>query len=193
MVSSRDVYTQAIFAMRGKCENMYGKKRAEIYKNAELYNMMMALGIENDIEGLRYSKIIIATDADNDGFHIRNLLLTFFLSYFEELATSGRMYILETPLFRVRNKKETAYCYSERERDAEVKRLGNSSEVTRFKGLGEISPKEFGQFIGDDIRLLPVTVQTLKNIPGILEFYMGKNTPDRKDYIMKNLLAEVDV
>lgn len=193
MVSSRDVYSQAIFAMRGKCENMYGKKRAEIYKNAELYNMMMALGIENDIEGLRYSKIIIATDADNDGFHIRNLLLTFFLSYFEELATSGRIYILETPLFRVRTKKETTYCYSEKERDTEIKRLGSGSEVTRFKGLGEISPNEFGQFIGNDIKLLPVTVLALKNIPGILEFYMGKNTPERREFIMKNLLAEVDV
>lgn len=193
MVSSRDVYNQAIFALRGKPENMYGKKRAEIYKNAELYNMMMALGIENDIEGLRYAKIIIATDADNDGFHIRNLLLTFFLSYFEELATSGRVYILETPLFRVRNKKETAYCYTEKERDIEIKRLGSTNEVTRFKGLGEINPNEFGQFIGEDIRLLPVTVLTLKTIPGILEFYMGKNTPDRREYIMKNLLAEVDV
>jgi len=193
MVSSRDVYTQAIFAMRGKCENMYGKKRVDIYKNAELYNMMMALGIENDLEGLRYSKIIIATDADNDGFHIRNLLLTFFLSYFEELVTSGRVYILETPLFRVRNKKETFYCYNEKERDAAMKKLGASSEVTRFKGLGEISPSEFGQFIGEDIRLLPVTVQSLKAVPGILEFYMGKNTPERREFIMKNLLAEVDV
>jgi topoisomerase IV subunit B len=192
MVSSRDVYTQAIFSLRGKCENMYGKKRAEIYKNAELYNVMMALGIENDIEGLRYSKIVIATDADNDGFHIRNLLLTFFLSFFEELVATGRVYILETPLFRVRNKKETAYCYSEKERDAEIKRLGASCEVTRFKGLGEINPNEFGQFIGEDIRLLPVSMQGLKNIPSILEFYMGKNTPERREFIMKNLLPEVD-
>lgn len=192
MVSSRDVYTQAIFGMRGKPENMYGKKRADIYKNAELYNMMMALGIENDIEGLRYAKIIIATDADNDGFHIRNLLLTFFLSYFEELVTSGRVFILETPLFRVRTKKETVYCYTEKERDLAIKKLGPSSEVTRFKGLGEISPHEFGQFIGKDIRLLPVTVQAIKNIPDTLEFYMGKNTPERREYIMKNLLAEVD-
>lgn len=192
MVSSRDVYTQAIFGMRGKPENMYGKKRADIYKNAELYNMMMALGIENDIEGLRYAKIIIATDADNDGFHIRNLLLTFFLSYFEELVTSGRVFILETPLFRVRTKKETVYCYTEKERDIAIKKLGSSSEVTRFKGLGEISPHEFGQFIGKDIRLLPVTVQAIKNIPDTLEFYMGKNTPERREYIMKNLLAEVD-
>ena len=192
MVSSRDVLTQAIFSLRGKPENMYGKKRAQIYKNAELYNMMMALGIENDIEGLRYSKIVIATDADNDGFHIRNLLLTFFLSYFEELVTSGRVHILETPLFRVRTKKETNYCYSEKERDEAVSRLGASSEITRFKGLGEISPKEFGQFIGQDIKLLPVTVQTLKKVPSILEFYMGKNTPERRKFIMKNLLAEID-
>ena len=192
MVSSRDVLTQAIFSLRGKPENMYGKKRAQIYKNAELYNMMMALGIENDIEGLRYSKIVIATDADNDGFHIRNLLLTFFLSYFEELVTSGRVHILETPLFRVRTKKETSYCYSEKERDEAVSRLGASSEITRFKGLGEISPKEFGQFIGQDIKLLPVTVQTLKKVPSILEFYMGKNTPERRKFIMKNLLAEID-
>ncbi len=193
MVSSRDVYTQAIFAMRGKCENMFGKKRADIYRNAELYNMMMALGIENDVSELRYSRIIIATDADNDGFHIRNLLLTFFLSYFEELVTTGRVFILETPLFRVRNKKETIYCYNEKERDAATSKLGSSSEVTRFKGLGEISPNEFGQFIGDDIRLLPVAIQSLKNIPDTLEFYMGKNTPERRDFIMKNLLAEVDV
>ncbi|HNY22793.1 MAG TPA: toprim domain-containing protein, partial [Treponemataceae bacterium] len=173
-------------------ENMYGRKRADIYKNAELYNVMMALGIENDISGLRYSKIIIATDADNDGFHIRNLLLTFFLSFFEELVTSGRVYILETPLFRVRNKKETTYCYTEKERDLQMKRLGAACEVTRFKGLGEINPSEFGQFIGKDIHLLPVTVQSLKIIPGVLEFYMGKNTPERREFIMNNLLPEVD-
>jgi len=171
---------------------MHGKKRAAIYKNAELYNMMMALGIENSLESLRYNKIIIATDADNDGFHIRNLLLTFFLTYFEELVLSGRIFILETPLFRVRTKKETCYCYSEKERDVEMKRLGTAAEVTRFKGLGEISPSEFGQFIGKDIRLLPVSIQTVKKIPGVLEFYMGKNTPERKAFIMKNLLAEVD-
>lgn len=191
MVSSRDVMTQAIFSLRGKPENMYGKKRTAIYKNEELYNMMMALGIENDVTGLRYGKIVIATDADFDGFHIRNLLLTFFLSYFEELVTAGRVFILETPLFRVRNKKETRYCYNEKERDADVKDLGPSSEVTRFKGLGEISPKEFGQFIGPDIRLVPVDVNALKVVPQVLEFYMGKNTPDRRDYIMKNLVADI--
>lgn len=192
MVACRDVFTQAIFSLRGKPANMYGKKRSEIYKNAELYNLMMALGIENDIDGLRYAKIIIATDADNDGYHIRNLMLTFFLLYFEELISAGRVYILETPLFRVRTKKETCYCYSEKARDTEVKRLGSAAEITRFKGLGEINPAEFGQFIGKDIRLLPVSVQTLKKIPGILEFYMGKNTPTRRDFIMKNLLEEID-
>jgi topoisomerase-4 subunit B len=188
MVSSRDVMTQAIFSLRGKIENVYAKKRAAIYKNEELYNMMMALGIENDLEGLRYARIVIATDADFDGFHIRNLLLTFFLSYFEELITTGRVFILETPLFRVRNKKETRYCYNERERDESVRALGDSCEVTRFKGLGEISPKEFGQFIGGDMRLVPVSVSTLKGVPQVLTFYMGKNTPERRDYIMKNLI-----
>ncbi|MCL2832965.1 MAG: toprim domain-containing protein [Treponema sp.] len=188
MVSSRNVMTQALFSLRGKVENMYGKKRASIYKNEELYNMMMALGIENDITGLRYARIVIATDADFDGFHIRNLLLTFFLSYFEELVTAGRIHILETPLFRVRTKKETRYCYTEKERDLAVTDLGTQSEVTRFKGLGEISPKEFGQFIGEDIRLVPVTVSALKAVPQVLNFYMGKNTPERRDYIMKNLI-----
>ncbi|MDR2110355.1 MAG: type IIA DNA topoisomerase subunit B [Spirochaetaceae bacterium] len=190
MVSSRDVMTQAIFSLRGKIENMYGKKQAAIYKNEELYNMMMALGIENDITGLRYARIVIATDADFDGFHIRNLLLTFFLSYFEELVTGGRVYILETPLFRVRTKKETRYCYNEKERDEAVAALGNQSEVTRFKGLGEINPKEFGQFIGGDMRLVPVSVNTLKAVPQVLTFYMGKNTPERRDYIMKNLIGD---
>jgi topoisomerase-4 subunit B len=190
MVSSRDVMTQAIFALRGKVENMFGKKRTAIYKNEELYNMMMALGIENDVEGLRYARIVIATDADFDGFHIRNLLLTFFLSYFEELVTAGHIFILETPLFRVRTKKETRYCYNEKERDEDVAALGSASEVTRFKGLGEINPKEFGQFIGDDMRLVPVSVNTLKVVPQVLNFYMGKNTPERRDYIMKNLMSD---
>ena len=190
LVSSRDVMSQAIFAMRGKPENMYGKKRTAIYKNEELYNMMMALGIENDVAGLRYAKIVIATDADFDGFHIRNLLMTFFLSYFEELVTGGRVFILETPLFRVRTKKETRYCYSEKERDQAIAELGSGTETTRFKGLGEISPKEFGQFIGPDIRLVPVSINTLKAVPQVLEFYMGKNTPDRREYIMKNLVPD---
>jgi topoisomerase-4 subunit B len=193
MVGCRNVMTQAIFSLRGKPENMFGKKRAEIYKNAELYNLMMALGIENDTVGLRYGKIIIATDADNDGFHIRNLMLTFFLGYFEELVTSGRVFILETPLFRVRNKKETRYCYSELERDKAQKSLGSASEMTRFKGLGEISPAEFGQFIGKDMRIVPIEVNALKEVPGLLEFYMGKNTPERREFIVNNLLEEIDV
>ncbi len=187
MVSSRDVMTQAIFSLRGKVENMHAHKRTAIYKNEELYNLMMALGIENDVEGLRYARIVLATDADYDGFHIRNLLLTFFLTFFEELVTQGRLYILETPIFRVRTKKETRYCYSARERDEAVAALGAGSEVTRFKGLGEISPNEFGQFIGDGIRLVSVDVQSLKSVPEVLGFYMGKNTPERRDFIMKNL------
>ncbi|MDA8424761.1 MAG: toprim domain-containing protein [Treponema sp.] len=191
MVSSRNVYTQAIFSLRGKPENMHARKRTAIYKNEELYNMMMALGIENDIEGLRYGRIVVATDADYDGFHIRNLLLTFFLTFFEELIVQGRVYILETPLFRVRTKKETRYSYSAKERDEAVKALGQGSEVTRFKGLGEISPNEFGQFIGEDIRLVRVDIQTLKAVPEVLEFYMGKNTPQRREYIMKNLVADL--
>ena len=191
MVSARDVYTQAIFSLRGKPENMYGEKRVRIYKNAELYNMMMALGIENDIEGLRYGRIVLATDADYDGFHIRLLLLTFFLTYFEELVTQGRVFILETPIFRVRNKKETRYCYSAKERDEATAALGSTAETTRFKGLGEISPKEFGQFIGEDMRLVPVDVGSLKAVPEVLSFYMGKNTPARRDFIMKNLVEDL--
>jgi len=191
MVSSRDVYTQAIFSLRGKVENMCGRGRTAIYKNEELYNLMTALGIENDIEGLRYGRIVIATDADYDGFHIRNLLMTFFLTFFEELVTQERIYILETPLFRVRTKKETRYCYSAKERDEAAKSLGSSSEITRFKGLGEISPSEFGQFIGPDMRLVRVDVQALKAVPEILRFYMGKNTPERREYIMQNLVSDL--
>ena len=153
--------------------------------------MMMAIGIENSMDSLRYGRIVIATDADYDGFHIRNLLLTFFLSFFEELVTQGRIFILETPIFRVRSKTATTYCYSAKERDEAQKKLGASSEVTRFKGLGEISPNEFGQFIGPDIRLVRVDVQTLKAVPAVLEFYQGKNTPERRDYIMKNLVNDL--
>jgi topoisomerase-4 subunit B len=188
MVSCRDVYTQAIFSLRGKPENVWGRTKAAIYKNEELYSLMMALGIEDEMENLRYGKIVIATDADFDGFHIRNLLMTFFLNYFEELVVAQRVYILETPLFRVRNKKETRYCYNARERDEAVKAIGVSAEVTRFKGLGEISPGEFGQFIGANIRLLDVNVRSIKQIPSTLEFYMGKNTPERRAYIMGNLV-----
>ena len=187
MVSCRDVYKQAIFSLRGKPQNVFARKRADLYRNEELYNMMMALGIENDVHELRYDRIVIATDADYDGFHIRNLLLTFFLNYFEELVVAGRLYILETPLFRVRNKRETRYCYNIKERDQAMRDLA-SPEVTRFKGLGEISPSEFGQFIGPDIRLVPVNLKTIKSIQSTLEFYMGKNTPERRGFIMENLI-----
>ncbi|HMD69564.1 MAG TPA: DNA topoisomerase IV subunit B [Chitinivibrionales bacterium] len=187
IVSARDVQTQAIFTLKGKPENVFSRNRAAIYQNEELYNLMMALGIEESIETLRYNRIVIATDADVDGFHIRYLLMTFFLTYFEDLVVSNHLYILETPLFRVRNSKETRYCYSEKERDAAVKDLKNA-EVTRFKGLGEISPSEFGQFIGENMRLVEVNVKSIKNVPETLEFYMGKNTPERKEFIMENLV-----
>jgi topoisomerase-4 subunit B len=186
IISARDVMTQAIFTLRGKPQNIYGRNRTAIYQNEELYNLMMALGIEEENENLRYNRIVLATDADVDGFHIRNLLLTYFLAYFEEIVGAGHVYILETPLFRVRNKKETRYCYSEKERDSATKDL-RDPEVTRFKGLGEISPNEFGQFIGPKIRLVEVNIQSVKNIPETLEFYMGKNTPERREYIMENL------
>ncbi len=187
MVTCRDVYTQAIYALRGKPENLHGKKRTEIYRNEELFNLMMALGIETDVENLRYGKIIIATDADTDGFHIRNLLMSFFLNFFEEIVVAGKVFILETPLFRVRNKKMTKYAYNSRERDAAVSAIAGA-EVTRFKGLGEISPSEFGQFIGSDIRLIDVNIQTIKTISETLDFYMGKNTPTRRQFIMENLI-----
>ena len=190
MVHSRNVYTQAIFSLKGKPLNCFGLKRDALYKNTELYNIMRALGIEDGLDGLRYNKVVIATDADVDGMHIRNLLLTYFLHYFEELVTHGHVYIFETPLFRVRNKKETRYCYSEAERDEAIESL-RGPEVTRFKGLGEISPKEFKQFIGKDIRLVPVTVHNLSEINQTLSFYMGKNTPERRDFIVDNLISDL--
>lgn len=188
MVSCRDVLTQAIFSLRGKPLNVYGSKKDIIYKNEELFNLMKALGIENDIEGLRYNKIIIATDSDVDGLHIRNLMLTYFLVFFEPVVIAGHLYILETPLFRVRNKKETKYCYNDEEKEEALNLLGKNTEITRFKGLGEISPKEFGQFIGKDIRLLNVEINHMSEVKKSLSFFMGKNTPERKSYIMKNLV-----
>ncbi len=187
IVSSRDPETQAIFTLKGKPQNLFGKGRAAIYKNEELYNMMMALGIEEDVENLRYNRVVIATDADVDGFHIRNLLMTFFLTFFEGLVMRGHVYILETPLFRVRDKKQTLYCYSEKERNRALKKL-KGGETTRFKGLGEISPKEFGQFIQGDMRLVKVSVRTMSTVPATLSFFMGKNTPERRDFIMENLV-----
>ena len=201
MTHARDVTYQAIFSLRGKPANMYGMKRSAIFDVEELKNLTFSLGIQKDIEGLRYQKIIIATDADNDGYHIRNLVMTYLLLYFEELVLTGHVYILETPLFRVRNKTKTVYCYSEESRDKEIKKLGASAEVTRFKGLGEINPSEFGQFIfprkegeSEDkgMHLTPVTIQQLKNVPEVLKFYMGKNTPERRDFIIHNLAAEID-
>jgi topoisomerase-4 subunit B len=190
MVQSRDVETQAIFSLRGKPLNCHGLQRDAIYKNEELYNLMRALGIEDGIEGLRYAKVVLATDADVDGMHIRNLLLTYFLRYFEELVIKGHVYILETPLFRVRNKKETRYCYSEAERDRATAEL-RGNEVTRFKGLGEISPHEFGQFIGKSMQLAPVVVGGIGEIARSLEFFMGKNTPERRAFLVDHLSADV--
>jgi len=183
------VETQAIFTIKGKPLNCYGLGKETVYKNEELYNIMSALGIENGLDGLRYNQVIIATDADVDGMHIRNLLLTYFLRFFEELVTRGHVHILETPLFRVRNQRETRYCYSASERDQALAEL-SKPEVTRFKGLGEISPKEFGQFIGDDMRLLSVDIDSIASVPKALEFFMGKNTPERKEFIVNNLVIE---
>ena len=184
----RDVNSQAIFALRGKPMNCYGEKFDKIYSNEELTFLMQALGIEDDIENLRYDKVVIATDADVDGLHIRNLLITYFLCFFEQLVLSGHLYVLETPLFRVQKPKEKpVYCYSDAERDAAAAKLGKKAEITRFKGLGEISPKEFGQFIGEDIKLQPVTLENMRNVPELLGFFMGNNTPKRREYIMNNL------
>jgi topoisomerase-4 subunit B len=192
IVSCRDVHNQAIFVLKGKPMNVAELKRDALYKNDELYNLMRALNIEESVDGLRYQKVIMATDADVDGLHIRNLLITFFLRFFEPLVTGGYVWILETPLFRVRTKKVTTYCYSEAERDAAMKELGRGCEVTRFKGLGEISPHEFKNFIGKDMRLTPVDVTEQHHIPDIIEFYMGRNTPERREYIMGNLVVETE-
>jgi topoisomerase-4 subunit B len=193
IVAARDPLCQAVFSLRGKPLNVHGMKLDQLYKNEEMYNLMSALNIEDDIEQLRYHKVILATDADVDGMHIRNLLITFFLTYFEGLVLNGHLHILETPLFKVRDRQQTLYCYSEEERDLALKKLKKGVEITRFKGLGEISPHEFKQFIGKDIRLLPVTVNSFSEIKPTLEFYMGKNTPDRKQFIMKNLISEEEL
>lgn len=190
IVMTRDPFTQAVFSLRGKPLNVHGMKLELLYKNEEMYNLMSALNIEDDIANLRYNKVILATDADVDGMHIRNLLITFFLTYFEGLVLNGHLHILETPLFKVRNKERTIYCYSEEEKIEAEKELKRGIEITRFKGLGEISPNEFKQFIAKDIRLLPVMVQNLSDIKPTLEFYMGKNTPARKNFIMQNLVSE---
>ncbi len=190
MVSCRDVNTQAIFTLKGKPLNVCDLTREAIYKNTELYNLMRSLNIEDNIENLRYNKVVLATDADVDGLHIRNIIITFFLRFFPALVDRNHLFILETPLFRVRNKKETIYCYSEQEREKAIKKLKSGIEITRFKGLGEISPNEFKDFIGPAMKLTPVDTGDDHSIPEILNFYMGKNTKERRHYIMDNLVIE---
>lgn len=193
ITKSRDVETQAVFSLRGKPLNCFGLTKKVVYENEEFNLLQHALNIEDGLEGLRYNKVIIATDADVDGMHIRLLLLTFFLQFFPELVKSGHVFILETPLFRVRNKKETIYCYSEEEKREAVDKLGSKPEITRFKGLGEISPDEFGEFIGENIRLQPVILGKDSHLGKILEFYMGKNSPTRQEFIIDNLRIEMDI
>ncbi len=195
IVTARDPMTQAVFSLKGKPMNVFGQRLDVLYKNEELYSLMQALNIEESISDLRYDRVIIATDADVDGLHIRNLLLTFFLHYFEQLLKSERVFILETPIFRVRNKQQTLYCYSDKDMTSAIKTLqakskaDRSIETTRFKGLGEISPAEFKQFIGQDMRIKQVRLDSLSEVSRVLRFYMGKNTPERKQYIMEHLIV----
>lgn len=193
ITKSRDVNTQAVFSLKGKPLNSYGLSKKIVYENEEFNLLQAALNIEESLEDLRYNNVVIATDADVDGMHIRLLLITFFLQFFPEIIKEGHLYILQTPLFRVRNKKETIYCYSEEERVAAIEKLKPKPEITRFKGLGEISPDEFKHFIGDDIRLDPVMLDDNMSIEELLSFYMGKNTPSRQEFIIDNLKVELDV
>ena len=193
ITKARDVQTQAVFSLKGKPLNCYGLTKKIVYENEEFNLLQSALNIEDGLDGLRYNKVVLATDADVDGMHIRLLLITFFLQFFPDLVKSGHLYVLETPLFRVRNKKETIYCYSDEERQRALKKLKGKPEITRFKGLGEISPDEFRAFIGEHIRLQPVTIGRDTPINDLLEFYMGKNTPDRQKFIIKNLKVEGDI
>jgi len=192
ITSCRDVNNQAVFVLKGKPLNVWDLKRDVMYKNDEMYNLMQSLNVEDNTEGLRYDKVILATDADVDGMHIRNLMITYFFRFFEQLVHDGHVHVLETPLFRVRNKAETIYCYSEAERDAASAKLGGKPEITRFKGLGEISPKEFQQFIGKEMRTSKVEYAPKAESGPIFNFYMGKNTPERKDYIMDKLVVPVE-
>ena len=192
ITKSRDVNTQAVFSLRGKPLNCYGLTKRVVYENEEFNLLQAALNIDEDIENLRYNNIVIATDADVDGMHIRMLLLAFFLQFYPEVVKAGHVYILQTPLFRVRNKQKTIYCYSDEERINAISQLGTNPEITRFKGLGEISPDEFRNFIGPNIRLEPVMLKKDSSIKQILEFYMGKNTPDRQNFIIDNLRIELD-
>jgi len=193
ITKSRDVQTQAVFSLRGKPLNCYGLTKKIVYENEEFNLLQHALNIEDGLEGLRYRKIVVATDADVDGMHIRLLLMTFFLQFFPDLVRNGHLYILDTPLFRVRNKKETIYCYTDEERQRAIQKLGVKPEITRFKGLGEISPEEFGTFIGEDIRLEPVIIKKETKIQQLLDFYMGKNSPTRQEFIIDNLRIEKDL
>jgi topoisomerase-4 subunit B len=193
ITKSRDVNTQAVFSLRGKPLNCYGMTKKVVYENEEFNLIQAALDIEEDMDNLRYNKIVIATDADVDGMHIRMLLLTFFLQFFPDLVKRNHVYVLQTPLFRVRNKKKTIYCYSEEERKNALAELGKNPEITRFKGLGEISPDEFKHFIGEDIRLEPVLLSKDATIDSILSYYMGKNTQERQNFIIENLRVEKDI
>ncbi len=193
ITKSRDVQIQAVFSLRGKPLNCYGLTKKIVYENEEFNLLQHALNIEDGLDGLRYRKIVVATDADVDGMHIRLLLMTFFLQFFPDLVRNGHLYILDTPLFRVRNKKETIYCYSDEERQRAIQKLGVKPEITRFKGLGEISPEEFGNFIGEDIRLEPVIIKKETKIQQLLDFYMGKNSPTRQEFIIDNLRIEKDL
>jgi topoisomerase-4 subunit B len=192
ITKSRDVNTQAVFSLRGKPLNCYGLTKKVVYENEEFNLIQAALDIEDDMDNLRYNKIVIATDADVDGMHIRMLLLTFFLQFFPDLVKRNHVYVLQTPLFRVRNKKKTIYCYSDEERRNAIEEIGKGAEITRFKGLGEISPDEFIHFIGADIRLEPVLLTKDNSIDSILSYFMGKNTQERQDFIIDNLRVEKD-
>lgn len=193
ITKSRHVDTQAVFSLRGKPLNCFGLTKKVVYENEEFNLLQHALNIEDGLDGLRYNNIVVATDADVDGMHIRLLLMTFFLQFFPDLVKQGHVYILETPLFRVRNKQETIYCYDETEKQAAVKKLGGKPEITRFKGLGEISPEEFGRFIGDDMRVQPVILEQGDHIQALLEYFMGKNSMERQEFIIDNLRVELDL
>ncbi len=193
ITKARSVETQAVFSLRGKPLNCFGLTKKVVYENEEFNLLQHALNIEESYEDLRYNNIVIATDADVDGMHIRLLLMTFFLQFFPDLVKNQHVFILETPLFRVRNKQETIYCYDDMERQKAIRKLGGKPEITRFKGLGEISPDEFKQFIGSDMRKRPVIIEQGEHIQQILEYYMGKNTPDRQEFIIDNLKIELDL
>ena len=192
ITKARDVQTQAVFSLRGKPHNCFGLSKKVVYENEEFNLLQHALNIEDSLDDLRFNRVVVATDADVDGMHIRLILLTFFLQFFPDLVRSGHLYILDTPLFRVRDKKNTHYCYSEVEKQEAIKKLRGKAEITRFKGLGEISPDEFGDFIGEDIKLDPVVLSEETSIEHVLSYYMGKNTPSRQEFIIENRRIETE-